>query len=162
MLLGMAHLQHGDVDGALELLSHARKMAFGAGSDVAIDVGYAMALVAAGRAQDALDLTEVSEPSLVTYLDRFRHALARAFAHARLGDAAAADQALADATAIVDATDAVLDRAIARLAASALWGSSPRGEAAAADAFDLLERSDVRPVGWERLFARMAGTEPLA
>jgi hypothetical protein len=116
-----------------------------------------LALVAAGRAQEALDLTEVSEPSLVTYLDRFRHALARAFAHARLGDATAADRALADAMAIVDATDAVLDRALARLAASCLWGSSVRAEAAAADAFDLLERSDVRPVGWERLFALMAG-----
>jgi hypothetical protein len=157
MLLGMAHLQQGDVDGALELLTNARELAFGAGSDVAIDVAYALALVAAGRAQEALDLTEVSEPSLVTYLDRFRHALARAFAHARLGDATAADRALADAMAIVDATDAVLDRALARLAASCLWGSSVRAEAAAADAFDLLERSDVRPVGWERLFALMAG-----
>src|SRR3954454_829823 len=130
MLLGMAHLQHGDVDGALELLSHARALAFGAGSDVAIDVAYALALVAAGRAQEALDLTEVSEPSLVTYLDRFRHALARAFAYARVGDPAASDRALSDAMAIVDATDAVLDRALARLAASALWGSSARAEAA--------------------------------
>jgi hypothetical protein len=160
MLLGMAHLQHGDVDGALELLSHARKLAFGAGSDVAIDVAYALALVAAGRAQEALDLTEVSEPSLVTYLDRFRHALARAFAYARLGDVAASDAALSDAWAIVDGTDALLDRALARLAASALWGDSARAEAAASDGFDLLARSDVRPVGWERLYARMAGTEP--
>ena len=157
MLLGLAHLQHGDVDRALELLSNARAMAFGAGSDVAIDVAYAMALVAAGRAQEALDLTEVSEPSLVTYLDRFRHALARAFAHARLGDTAASERALADATTIVDPTDAILDRALARLAAATLWGSSTRAEAAAAEAFDLLERSDVRPVGWERLYALMAG-----
>jgi len=159
MLLGMAHLQHGDVDGALDLLSHARSLAFGAGSDVAIDVAYALALVAAGRAQEALDLTEVSEPSLVTYLDRFRHALARAFAFARLGDTASADAALSDATAIVDRTDAVLDRALARLAAAALWGSTARGEAATADAFDLLDRTEVRPVGWERLFALMAGDD---
>jgi hypothetical protein len=157
MLLGMAHLQHGDVDGALELLSNARKLAFGAGSDVAIDVAYALALVAAGRAKEALDLTEVSEPSLVTYLDRFRHALARAFALARLGDTTAAGIALADATDIVDRTDALLDRALARLAAAALWRSTARGEAAAAEAFDLLDRTEVRPVGWERLFALMAG-----
>jgi class 3 adenylate cyclase/tetratricopeptide (TPR) repeat protein len=162
MLLGMAHLQHGDVDGALELLSHARSLAFGAGSDVAIDVAYALALVAAGRAQEALDLTEVSEPSLVTYLDKFRHSLARAFAFARLGDPVAADHALAHAMGIVDPTDAVLDRALARLAAAALWGESVRGEVATSDAFDLLERSDVRPVGWERLFALMAGGRPLA
>jgi tetratricopeptide (TPR) repeat protein len=158
MLLGFAHLQHGDVDAALTLLSDARARAFGAGSDVAIDVAYALALVAAGRAQEALDLTEVSGPSLVTFVDRFRHALARAFAHARLGDPAAAEQAIGDALAIVDGTESVLDRALARLASATIRGASARGEAAAADAFDLLDRSDVRPVGWERLFALMAAT----
>jgi hypothetical protein len=156
MLLGLSHLQHGDVDAALALLSDARERALGAGSDVAIDLAYAFALVAAGRAQEALDITEVSEPALVTYVDRFRHALVRAFAHARVGDPAESDQALADATAVVDGTEAVLDRALVRLAAAALWDGSVRGETATADAFDLLERSDVRPVGWERLFARMA------
>jgi class 3 adenylate cyclase/tetratricopeptide (TPR) repeat protein len=157
MLLGLAHLQHGNVDRALELLTHAREMAIGAGSDAAIDVAYALALVAAGRVEEARDLTTVSEPSLVTYLDRFRHALARTFAHARLGDAAAADQAMTDAMTIVDGTDAILDRAIARLAAAALWPDSPRGETATAEAFDLLEHSQIRPVGWERLFELMAG-----
>ena len=41
--------------------------------------------------------------------------------------------------------------------AAALWTDSPRGEAASAEAFDLLESSQIRPVGWERLFELMAG-----
>ncbi len=160
MLLGLAHLQHGDVHTSLDLLGRARAVSLGAGSDAATEVAYTFALVAADRAGEALTLLAAAEPKLVTFADRFRHALARAFALARTGDPAGADGALHAAMTIVDATESKLDRAIVRLAASALWGEANRAETAAADAFDLLESSIVRPVGWERLFALMAPTPP--
>jgi class 3 adenylate cyclase/tetratricopeptide (TPR) repeat protein len=157
MLLGIAHLLHGDVDVALDLLHRARSLKLGAGSDVAIEVAYTLALVAAGRIDEALEVAEACEPALVTYLDRFRHGLARAFALARAGRAQESDLAIQAAIALVDGTDAVLDRALARIAAAALWGATGRGEQANAEAFDLLEHSGIRPVGWERLFRIMAG-----
>ena len=157
MVLGLAHLQHGDVDRALELLGEAREVAFGAGSDAATNVALAMALVAGDRAAEAITLLEASEPTLVTYADRFRHRLATAFARIRTGDPAGAERALQAAMAEVDGTGSVLDRALGRFALAALCGSSPRGEAAAAEAADLADRMGVRPVGWERLFERMAG-----
>ncbi|MGZ4714537.1 MAG: adenylate/guanylate cyclase domain-containing protein [Acidimicrobiia bacterium] len=156
-LIGLAQLQCGDVPAAIASLGRAREVAIGAGSDVATDVSYAFALVAADRADEVLPLVGEIEPRLVTFVDRYRHALARAFALTRTGDPAGADGALHAAMTIVDGTTSVLDRAIVRLAASALWGSSGRAETAAADALDLLEGTDIRPIGWERLFAAASG-----
>lgn len=78
MLRGLAHLQRDEVDTALELLTRARAVAVGAGSDAATDTAYGYALVAAGRSQEALDALAATEPGLVTYVDRYRHALGRA------------------------------------------------------------------------------------
>ncbi len=156
MLLGLACLQNGEVAEAITLLERAREIALGAGSDAATNVAYAMALVAAGRSAEALVLCAEIEDSLVTYADRLRHALARAFARAHTGDAAGAEQEMTDALTTIDTTGAVLDQAVARLAAAALWGTSARGEAAAAEALDLLDRTALAPAGWERLFRSMA------
>ena len=157
MVVGLAYLQSGDVDRALELLGQAHDVAFGAGSDAATNVALAMALVAGDRASDALALLTDSEATLVTYADRFRHGIVSAFARVRTGDAAGADRALQAAMAEVDGSGSVLDRAIGRFALAALCGTSPRGEAAAAEALDLVDRMGVRPVGWERVFELMAG-----
>ena len=63
--------------------------------------------------------------------------------------------ALHAAMTVVDGTESVLDRAIVRLAASAIWGESVRAERAAADAFDLLDGTGIRATGWERMFAAL-------
>ncbi len=156
MLLGLAALQAGKVDIGRDLLVRARSLAFGAGSDVANEVALGMALVASDRPADALALCAEIEPALVTYADRFRHALVGAFAHARCNDAVAAERELTRAMTIIDGTGSVLDRAIAQLAAAAIWGPSARADAATAEAAGLLDCGGVDPVGWKRLFALMA------
>ena len=160
MLLGLAALQAGKLTTGHDLLSRARSLAFGAGSDVANNVGLAIALVATDRADEALALTDEIEATLVTYADRFRHAMTRAFAFNRRGDTASVERELARAKDIVDGTGSVLDQAMVRLAASSIWGASARTDAATAEAEALLAGSGVDPVGWLRLFAAM--TAPAA
>jgi tetratricopeptide (TPR) repeat protein len=152
-LLGLARLQQGDSGGALEILERARELAFGAGSDVAIDVTYALALLGCGRPGEALLVLGEAEPRLVTFVDRYRFALGRAFALRASGQPADADGALHAAMTAVDGTESVLDRAIVRLAAAALWGETSRAESAAAEALDLLDGTGIRAEGWERIFA---------
>lgn len=155
MLLGLAALQEGKLTIGHDVLSRARSLAFGAGSDVANNVALAIALVATDRADEALALTDEIESALVTYADRFRHALVRAFAFNRRTEAAAVERELTRAKAIVDDTGSVLDQAIVRLAAASIWGASARTDAATAAARELLAGSGVDPVGWVRLFAAM-------
>ena len=109
----------------------------------------------AGRSDDAALLLADAEPRIVTFVDRYRFDLARAFVRHAQGATADADAALHAAMTVVDGTESVLDRAIVRLAASAIWGESVRAETAAADAFDLLEGTGINATGWERLFAAL-------
>ncbi len=97
MLLGLANLQSGNVEAGLDNLAHARAVAIGAGSDAATDVAYTLALIANGDAATALEVAAASAGELVTYADRYRHALARAFAHHLLGDLDQSDDALLEA-----------------------------------------------------------------
>jgi len=155
MLRGLACLQHGAVEEGLEVLDHARQIAFGAGSDAATNVAYALTLIAAGRPEEALSVCAETEGTLVTYADRWRHGVARAFAAMGVGDPASADATMAEILAAIDATGATLDRALVRIAASTLWGATSRGEAAAAEARDLLDASGMDAPGWRRLFSRL-------
>ncbi len=159
MVLGLAHLQNGNAIAALEMLEHARDLSIGAGSDAATNVALAMALVANDRPADALTLAADIAPTLVTFADRYRHALVLAFAHARVGDSDRADAAVQDAIAIVDPTGSVLDRALAHLAAAAVWRDTPRGNAAKQTAHSLLAPTTIDPVGWRQVFALLAGAE---
>lgn len=157
-VLGLAELQAGAVGQALERLVQARANATSRGPDAAASVACAAALVAAGRATEALVVCTETEAHAVTYVDRYRLEVARAFALARTGDLGGADDAIGRAAAIVDATESRLDQLLVRIARSALWGTSSRAEAAAAEALHLADALGVRPVGWERAFALMAGT----
>ncbi|MBK5287417.1 MAG: tetratricopeptide repeat protein [Acidimicrobiia bacterium] len=159
MVLGLAHFQNGDHVVALEMLEHARGLAIGAGSDAATNVALAMALTANDRAPEALELCTEIETTLVTFTDRYRHALARAFAHARGGDTEQADVAIQSALAIVEATGAVLDRALAQIGAATLWEGTDRGDTARRFADSLLDATTMDPVGWRRVFTLMAGAE---
>ena len=143
--------------GARRCLSDARTLAFGAGSDAAIDVAYALALVAAGRGAGGTG-PHRGERAQPRHLPRpvpprpgpgLRPRSSRRHGGGRSGHGRRDG-------------DRRRHRRGARPRPRA--GSRPRtvgrstaGEAAAAEAFDLLERTDVRPVGWERLFALMAG-----
>jgi class 3 adenylate cyclase/tetratricopeptide (TPR) repeat protein len=143
-LWGIARLQHGDVDGALETLGAARDDTRNRGPRAAADVALAAALVAAGDAAEALDVCAEAEELAVTFVDRYRVDVARAFALHRLGDDEGSAAALATAAEIVDATQSPLDQFVVRLAKAALEHSAPVDEQ--------------RLIGWERAFALMAGT----
>ena len=157
-ILGLALLQHGDVDDAVEMLREARRVAVSKGPDAAATAGLVAALIATGEIQEALALCEEGDAMAVTYADRYRVEVARAFALTRLGDTDAGAQALERARALVDDTDAVLDQLVVRLATAALRVGDERGLVAATEARDLAERYGYRPVGWERTFSLMAGT----
>lgn len=157
-VLGLAELQAGDVPGAIETLGKARADATSQGPDAAAAVAYAAALVAAGRSVEALKVCKEIDERAVTYVDRYRLEVARAFALQRTGDEAGADSAIERATAVVDTTESRLDRLVVRLARAALWSSTPRAERAAAAAAQGTEELGLRLVGWERAFALMAGT----
>ncbi len=143
-LWGLAQLQHGDVAAAIETLSATRETAVNRGPIAAADVALAAALVAGGRPEDTLAVCDEADDLVVTFVDRYRLDLARAFALHRTGDATGARTALARAAELVDSTGALLDQFVVRLARAALERQAPVDEQ--------------RSIGWETAFALMAGT----
>ena len=112
--LGLCALQRGDVDGALMRLEKADG---GVRAHPYPQSALALALVAADRVDDALASAEwVVGSRQSTYLDRTQARLAKALGHARRGDRAGSEQALAEAQAEVAATDDQLTRVLVRLA----------------------------------------------
>jgi class 3 adenylate cyclase/tetratricopeptide (TPR) repeat protein len=149
-LWGLIQLQHGDVADAVETLRASRAAAPSRGPAAAASVAYATALVAAGDADTALTVCDEAEDLVVTFVDRYRLELARAFALHRTGDADGARAAFDRAASIVDPTTSPLDQFVVRLARAA-YGSATSGDGSV----PVLEQ---RSIGWERTFALMAGT----
>jgi tetratricopeptide (TPR) repeat protein len=149
-LWGLAQLQHGDVSAAVETLQEAVKIASTRGPAAAASVAYAAALVAAGDAEQALQLCADTEELVVTFVDHYRLELARAFALHRAGDTDGARAAFQRAASVVDPTHSRLDQFVVRLARAAFESAS----AGTGTAPPLEQRS----IGWERAFALMAGT----
>jgi hypothetical protein len=87
---------------------------------------------------------------MVTFVDHYRLALARAFALHRRGEKAAARAAFDAASAVVDPTHSPLDQFVVRLARSA-FESATAGDGT-------VPQLEQRSIGWERAFALMAGT----
>ena len=143
-LWGLAQLQRGDVDGSIETLTKTREHTTNRGPIAAVDVALAAALVAGGRAEDALSVCTEADELVVTFVDRYRLELGRGFALHRTGDTSGATAALDRAAAIVGGTTSVLDQFIVRLARAALDREAPVDEQ--------------RSIGWETAFALMAGT----
>jgi class 3 adenylate cyclase/tetratricopeptide (TPR) repeat protein len=158
VLLGLARLQHGDIGESLEMLQSARRTLATKGASAAACAALVGALLAAGEVGEALSVCDEGDALAVTYADRYRLELGRAFALRRLGDTEAGDQALERAREIVDGTDAVLEQLVVRLAAAAAWAPEDRAREAAAEARVLADRHGYAPIGWERAFALMAGT----
>jgi len=143
-MFGLAQLQHGDVTGAVETLQGTHSSANNRGTQAAADVALAAALVAADRAEAALEICAGADELVVTFVDRYRLELARGFARHRSGDEDGARAALDRAAAIVDTTHSPLDQFVVRLARAALDRQAPADEQ--------------RAIGWETAFALMSGT----
>jgi hypothetical protein len=157
-------LQRARPDEALELLSAVRRATGERGS-----VGYtgavtALALVSAGRLDDAVTAARTVEgDERSTYLDRAWAGLAAGAVAARRGDAATVEARFAELCAQVDATDDRIVQAVARLG----WAVALRvlGHPAAPDR--LAESSarfaelGIEPGGWAVALHQAAGLEPL-
>jgi hypothetical protein len=119
-----------------------------------------LAYAADRRPDDALAAAD-SLPALAagTYIDKMTAALGRAFALIQLDRSADAEAALADAVALVDATDDVLDQAIARLARGTGLMALGRMEAGRVlkDSEARLASMGIDAHGWETAFRLATG-----
>jgi tetratricopeptide (TPR) repeat protein len=160
MMLAMASLQAGRVDEALAQLDLARQFVAepDAGPGAAVRTATALALVAAGRGTEALELSDLAG-DVGTYLDRQGCELAGAFARLQAGDADAAVIAFNDALERVDGTEARLDQAIVRLARARAWGALGRADVvdAESDASAALAVLGQPLTGWDRIFTLASG-----
>jgi class 3 adenylate cyclase/predicted ATPase len=150
---------------ALELL---REVSRAAGERAA--TGYcgavtALALAAAGRADEALDAARVvEEDERSTYLDRLWAGLAAGAVEARRGDRPEVEERFTELCARVDATDDQVARALARLGwamARQAFGDPDAGGAveAAARRFAAL---GIDADGWAAVLGQAVGAEPAA
>lgn len=151
----LAMLQSGDVGGAVAVLDALAEEPLG--NEAATRVVRALVLVAAGRLDEAAEACEQAKDGAVSYADRYRALLARAFTRLRLGDAVAARADVEQAERIVEATDARLDRLVVMLAHAAMDRVTGDPGPASARARSEAAALGLRPSGWERLFAELAG-----
>jgi class 3 adenylate cyclase/tetratricopeptide (TPR) repeat protein len=152
---GLHRLQVGEVDEAVAVLQRLHDRL---APELNPNVASALALARAvhGDVQEALVLADrIEAHDRASYLDRIIAGLARALAHARRGDQAAAVAAFDQVEAAADATDDVVSRAITRLADA--LAASARGEADAAerlaDVEDRLAELGLADTGWRRAFS---------
>jgi len=159
--LGLHLLQVGDAPGALGLLDAAAVRHDGV--DPNLHAAAALAHAAAGDPARALEVAhDVERSPGATYLDRATAGVARALVHAGQGDAAAADAALDQVRAGVDATGDVVTQALVRLAGAVV------GEALGLpDAPDRRAEADARlgalglhDTAWRRAFTLGLGLAP--
>jgi class 3 adenylate cyclase/tetratricopeptide (TPR) repeat protein len=152
---GLAALQRGAADEAVELLEKSYAGAEHDGAVLALGSRLALAYTAAHRPHDALRVVaEIERRSGGTYSDRMFALWAEAFARAQThdGDARAAVDA---AHAIATATDSPVEQAIAALARAKLLEAVGAHDAAEvrADAERQLGALGIRAEGWSRLFS---------
>jgi tetratricopeptide (TPR) repeat protein len=156
---GLALLQTGKAADAINVLEQTDRDAHSKGEQAFARAALALAYAAAGQPEQAIATVD-SMPALAvgTYIDRMTGALARGFALVQLGRADEAEAALADATALVDPTDDVLDQAVARLGRAIGLEALGRPDAAEMldDAHARLRAIGTEAKGWETAF-RLAG-----
>jgi tetratricopeptide (TPR) repeat protein len=142
-VLGLVALQEGKAARSVEILTEAVALTSGPGSTASVTAALSLALVAAGRLDEALALC--GDDVAITYIDAYRLELAQAFAELRKGHADAGRAALDRAIALVEPTESVLDRAAVHCAVAAFEGTS-----------DSATELGMRMRGWETVFALMA------
>jgi class 3 adenylate cyclase/tetratricopeptide (TPR) repeat protein len=151
---GLARLQLGDADGAIAVLADPYGAADTDGPRMALGCRLALAYAAGHRpAQACAVIDDLRARAGGTYLDRLLALWAESIVQAQTGDGDA--RASVDAAyAIVAATDARLDQAIAALARAKLLHALGDADAAGAadDARRQLDGLGVSGEGWARLF----------
>lgn len=165
--LGMAQLQLGNPEeavAALEAVWEHEQQAATRPMSLYLTSSLALAYVAAGRVEDALERARVAlATGTGTYLDVRTALLARAFAFCRQGDRAAMEAAFAQALVNIDGTDSRLSQAIVRLAHAigAEACESPEVTSLHTEAEAALTALGARPTGWERAFRLAADVSPV-
>jgi class 3 adenylate cyclase/tetratricopeptide (TPR) repeat protein len=160
VVTGLMKLQLGKVADAVDVLRQAEDASHTDGERAFARAALALALCANNEPEAALATADtLPKLSAGTYIDRMTATIARGFALGRLGQTSDAEAALADATALVDTTDDLLDQAIARLARAI--GLEALGKADAdrvfAEARRRLRDLDIDALGWETAFRLAAG-----
>ena len=152
--IGLARLQLGDVDGAIEALEGPYEIATDDGPKLAVGCRLALAYAVAHRCDDARKvLGEMNERSGGTYSDRMIALWAESLVHVQTGSGDGRGSVDA-AHAIATATDARLEHAIAALARACVLEAL--GDEEAPETRDDAERQllslGVTGTGWRRVF----------
>jgi len=160
VVVGLTALQLGRVADGIANLEEADRDAHTEGERAYAKAVLVLAYAAGRDPERALSTADaLAALSAGTYLDRITATLGQAFALLQLGRSAEAEAALKDATAIVDATDDVLDQAIVRLAHGI--GLAALGDAGAPtvleDAATRLGKIGIDAHGWDLVFRQAAG-----
>jgi tetratricopeptide (TPR) repeat protein len=152
--IGLARLQTGDVDGAIEALEGPYEAATDDGPRLGLGCRLALAYAVAHRCDDARRvLEEMNERSGGTYSDRMIALWAESLVHVQTGSGDGRGSVDA-AHAIATATDARLEHAIAALARACVL--EVLGDEDASEARDDAERQlsslNIAGSGWRRVF----------
>lgn len=152
--IGLARLQLGDVDGAIDTFEGPYANATADGPKLAVGCRLALAYAVAHRCDDTRRvLEEMSERSGGTYSDRMIALWAESLVHVQTG--AGEGRGSVDAAhAIATGTDARLEHALAALARASVFEALRDDEAPAAreDAERQLESLGITGSGWRRVF----------
>jgi tetratricopeptide (TPR) repeat protein len=153
--IGLARLQLGDVDGAIEALAGPYDAATDDGPRLAVGCRLALAYAVSHRCDDARKvLEEMNERSGGTYSDRMIALWAESLVHVQTGSGDGRGSVDA-AHAIATATDARLEHAIAALARACVLEAL--GDDDATEVRDDAERQllslGITGTGWRRVFA---------
>ncbi|MGZ8752128.1 MAG: ATP-binding protein, partial [Acidimicrobiia bacterium] len=156
---GLALLQAGRVAEAISELEAGHGDVRWYAPSPSAGAALALAYAAAGRAAEALEVSEQVGPMAVSFLDELQHLAGLAFARLQLGDVDDALERLVEMIVLADSTGSRLDQALGRLARSAalLADGRAEGRTARAEADRLLARLDIPATGWDRVFTLAAG-----
>jgi class 3 adenylate cyclase/tetratricopeptide (TPR) repeat protein len=155
----LALLQDGQVDASLEILRGRLEDTPERGPRVPAVAAHALALAAAGKAEEARAVAIEAIATAVTYSDRALAYMASAAAAARLGDGAAVRADLEALATMLSGTEDVLSTNVARLAAAHALAAvgDPEAAAVAREARERLARSGIEGAGWDRIFSLATG-----
>jgi len=152
---GMMSLQSGAADLAIERLEEAYTEASNDSYVSSSGPGYALALAASGRVDEARAVMDrVVAIDVGSYLDRLQGWEARTVILAAAGDRDGSREAADRAVGLADDTDSRLDQAIARLARAIAFEAlgDPEANDARRDAATRLAGMGIDAAGWETAF----------
>ncbi|HEY1740732.1 MAG TPA: adenylate/guanylate cyclase domain-containing protein [Acidimicrobiia bacterium] len=155
LLSGLAEVQAGRPDIAIELAEPTFEMQTNVGPRAALGGLLALAYAAARRPEDALLMAgALDDMQTGTFMDRLLTRWGSAIAHAQLGDTAQAVAEVDAASAIAYATDSRVVRTVATVARSRLFDvlGVPAAAEAANEASLALYATNITAAGWVSAF----------